>query len=312
MRLDRQKLVKTEEWGHFPPLVDPEFVLADQARHQASDLVVGVGQFGVARAYPLSMLWLHGCVNDMMYAKAVLVAYCPFSSAGAAFDPVLARNRRLTFEVYGIYQGATMLRDRQTGSLWSLLEGRCLAGPLKGHLLRQLAAVQATWAQWLWQHPDTQVLADNTPFRDRYRPLGLVKARLGSGYRRFPTDWQPGLPTETLVLGIRAGGEPWAYPLRDLPPVSNERLGEKAVVIFCDRQAGQGIAFQREIDGLELAFQESEQGIMDQETGSLWWRDGRCRQGPLARRSLTLVPCLTVEWYAWSAYYPRTRLLHPS
>jgi len=312
MRLDRAKLVKTEGLGACPPLLDPKFVAADAARCRPDDLVIGIEWSGVAKAYPLSMLWLHGCVNDMVYAKAVLVAYCPFSSAWAVFDPLLARNRRLTFETYGVYQGATVIRDQQTGSLWSPLEGRCLTRPLKDRLLRQIAAIQATWAQWLWLHPDTQVLADDTPFRDRYRPLGLVKARLGSGYRRFPTDWKPGLPPEMLVLGVRSQEGPHAYPLRELPSVANEKLGKQAMVIFSDRQAEHAIAFERETDGQDMTFLEKDGEIRDCETGSLWSRDGRCRRGPLSGHPLTLVPCLTVEWYAWSAYFPQTRLVQHS
>ena len=202
-----------------------------------------------------------------------------------------------------------LMQDHQTGSLWSHLEGRCLTGKLVGRQLKQLPLVHVTWAEWLRLHPNTLVLSNDTPYRDRYRPLGLVKARLGSGYRHFPAEWKKGLQPEQLVLGIRTEKEHWAYPLAELEPVMNETLGGKPVVIFYSREAEHAIAFLREMEGEELTFEAAAGAIRDRETGSLWSREGRCLEGPLEGRSLAFVPSITVEWYAWSAYYPQSRLM---
>jgi hypothetical protein len=198
---------------------------------------------------------------------------------------------------------------RAAGSLWSHLDGRCLAGELAGHQLKPLPVVLATWGEWLRLHPDSLVLSKDTPYRDRYRPLGLLKARLGSGYRWFPTDWKQGLPPEQLVLGIRTEEGQWAYLLTELEPVTNQRLGSKPLVIFYSQDVEHAIAFLREVEGEELTFEMTGGVIRDVETESLWSREGHCLEGPLAGRSLPFVPSITVEWYAWSAYYPQTRLL---
>jgi hypothetical protein len=88
--VDGGKLIRTEERGVFPPLTDPEFVTADNTRCRLIDLTLGIERFSEAKAYPLSREWLHGYVNEMLCTRAVLVAYCPFSSARASFDPLLA------------------------------------------------------------------------------------------------------------------------------------------------------------------------------------------------------------------------------
>lgn len=229
-KLDKSKLVCTR--GQFPsePLTDPQFVSATGVGLPPDEVVIGLEMYGVAKAYPTSMLGLHHCVNDLVYIKPVLISLCSLCSSGVGFDPMLGRDRRLTFELYGVYQGAMVMRDQQTGSLWTHVEGRCLRGPLSGRQLRPLPVIHATWAQWLGEHPDTLVLSANTPYRDRYRPLGQLKARLGSGYRRYPSQWRQGLPPEALVLGIRTEEGAWAYPLAALEPVVNDVLGKLLIL----------------------------------------------------------------------------------
>jgi hypothetical protein len=248
----------------------------------------------------------------MVYFKPVLISFCGLCSSGVAFETALSRQERLTFEPYGVYQGATVLRDHQTKSLWSHLDGRCLSGKLAGRQLKQLPAVQVSWAQWRRWHPDTLVLSNDTPYRDRYRPLGMAKARLGSGYRKYPSDWKPGLQPEALVLGLRTEEGQWAYPLTELTPVVNDEVEGKPVVIFHDRVTEHAIAFWREIEGDELNFVDVGGEIKDKETESTWSQEGRCLEGRLEGRTLDFTPSVTVEWYAWSAYYPDTHLIRPA
>ena len=73
--LDKSKVVRTRELGPFEPLVDPKFVPADEARWPLDEVILGIEQFGVAKAYPTSMLWLHHCVNDLVYIKPVLISF---------------------------------------------------------------------------------------------------------------------------------------------------------------------------------------------------------------------------------------------
>ena len=55
------------------------------------------------------------------------------------------------------------MRDRQTSTVWSHLEGVALRGPLAGSRMELIPLVHATWEQWRGLHPDTLVLSEDTP-----------------------------------------------------------------------------------------------------------------------------------------------------
>ncbi len=64
-----------------------------------------------------------------------------------------------TFQVSGmLWRNSLIMRDRETGSLWSHVTGEGLSGPAKGKRLEKSASVQTTWKNWRAAHPDTRVL----------------------------------------------------------------------------------------------------------------------------------------------------------
>ena len=84
----------------------------------------------------------------------------------------------LTFELFGLYNGVFAMKDQQTESVWSHLEGRALRGPLAGARMELLPLVHATWDEWRRLHPDTLVLSENTP--GRYITAAAKSAAPGS------------------------------------------------------------------------------------------------------------------------------------
>lgn len=77
--------------------------------------------------------------------------------------------------------------------------------------------------------------------------------------------------------------------------------------------AGQDIgasgAFRPELDGRGLLFSVRAGAVVDAQTGSHWSLAGRAESGPLAGRSLTPVAHVDSFWFAWLAFWPRTRLV---
>jgi hypothetical protein len=62
--------------------------------------------------------------------------------------------------VNGVAEALTM-RDEQTGSLWSGLDGKAAEGPLKGKRLAQVPSTYAFWFAWKDYYPETTVYGED-------------------------------------------------------------------------------------------------------------------------------------------------------
>ena len=224
------------------------------------------------------------------------------------YDPVVD-GQALTFDVFGLLQGVFTMVDRQTGSLWTHLDGHAIRGPLQGDRLTMVPAPQTTWGKWKEDYPNTLVLSPDTPFRDRYRPV-----RIGVFNRTEDLYGDDRLPSNTLVVGVEVGGEFRAYPIEDLTEsggVANDEIAGLPVLVIYDEGSRTGVAFSRDQDGQALEFERGagpDFVVMDRQTGTQWDRHGKAVSGPLQGGSLHFVASFISEWYGWSAYHPDTEL----
>ncbi|MBI4521491.1 MAG: DUF3179 domain-containing protein [Gemmatimonadetes bacterium] len=86
----------------------------------------------------------------------------------------------LTFGVSGmLYRDALVMYDRQTGTLWSQVDGRGIQGALAGARLEPLPSIHATWKEWRATYPTSRRNA--WPGSER---LG-VRASANSGAHRL-------------------------------------------------------------------------------------------------------------------------------
>ncbi len=221
----------------------------------------------------------------------------------------------LSFDLFGLFQDVFTMTDRQTGTLWTHLDGKAIRGPLEGKRLTIVPAPQMTWAQWVESRPDTTVLSPDTPFSGRYR-----QAQIG---RYNPSEDQYGddrLPANALVVGVEVDGQFKGYPADALHTgggVVNDTLAGQPVVVVYDSIARTGLAYSRRVAGQTLEFynaaalsNEATGGVelRDRETGSRWKLQGGAVSGPLVGESLTFVSSFISEWYGWSAYHPESTI----
>ena len=91
------------------------------------------------KLYPYRVLERQNVVNDEFNGANVVVYYSPGDATATAWRRELD-DRVLTFGLSDRKdgQGNVLLRDKETGSLWSWLRGEAVEGPLKGRKLRQL------------------------------------------------------------------------------------------------------------------------------------------------------------------------------
>jgi len=78
--------------------------------------------------------------------------------AAGSDHPIVTFNRRVSGRVlsFRLAQGApSVMEDTETGSRWSLADGKAISGSLKGAQLERAPAYPAFWFGWLGYFPNT-------------------------------------------------------------------------------------------------------------------------------------------------------------
>jgi hypothetical protein len=307
----------------IPALTRPAVVSATQADGflEPDSLVLGVAIGGEARAYPHNVLWWHEIVNDVLGATPITVSYCPLTGSGMVYDPVIAGTAR-EFGVSGLlFDNNLILYDRsQQETLWSQMRVQGICGALAGETPRLLPVVQATWAAWKAQHPETTVVSFDTGFRRNYDvyPYGTYDQISDRGLL-FPHSFiDERRPMKEVVLGIEHEGVSRAYPhgLLGVRTAVNDEVAGLAVLVVFDAAAQMGIAFERSVGEQILTFDvESGTGfpfsLRDAETGTLWDLGGAAVEGPLSGSRLEPIATYSAMWFAWASFNRGTEIYAP-
>jgi len=67
--------------------------------------------------------------------------------------------RSYTFQVSGmLWRNSLVMRDRETGSLWSHVTGEGLCGPMAGEVLEPVPVTTVFWFAWSSFYPNTRVV----------------------------------------------------------------------------------------------------------------------------------------------------------
>lgn len=169
------KLVETgTEYGSIPSLYRPRYDRIQDANLSSSDddiMFVVIFPDG-PRIYPQRIMVWHQVVNEVIDDVAYTVTYCPISGTLMAYNAYLD-GLNLIFDIEGrLYDGNSVLMDRNSGSLWLQETGMAFEGPLLGRGLPLLPVFWTTWGAAKRVYPDAPVLArpaGNKPYgRDPY------------------------------------------------------------------------------------------------------------------------------------------------
>ena len=319
-------VVVAAAWASDQPaavsLDSPKCVRVPEARGELpDDEELGVGRNAEYCAYPLRMMAYHRVVNDHLGGPPILVSYDPETGAGRVFDPVL-EGKAYTFDAAAPLRGLPVLKDRETGSVWSALTGEALSGPLTGKRLAAVPSLILTWGRWKSLHSDSWVLGEDPLLSPHYTArVTAAVCPLPRSAADLPQKTDARLKPEALVIGIAAEGQPAAYPLTDKQgryparpqAVAVTHLGSQRLVILSDPAAHAAAVYRPEAKQQSLTFAVHENaGVpqwIDRQTGSTWNLGGRCVEGPLKGEALSPANFMRVRWYAWSAAYPRTAIV---
>ena len=120
------------------------------------ELVLGMTVSGFAKAYPFSAISEQTIINDHFAGEEVVITFEPVSESGAAFQRRLD-GRTLNFEPAEGRVGIALMQDLETGSLWQVLTGQAVEGPLLGQKLKRLPSHYSFWFAWSDFHPETEL-----------------------------------------------------------------------------------------------------------------------------------------------------------
>ncbi|WP_020405246.1 DUF3179 domain-containing protein [Hahella ganghwensis] len=201
----------------IPSIDNPRFLSLDQADFlEDEDRILGINHAGIQRAYPIRILNYHEIVNDRFAGRSVIVSFCPLCGTGMAFSGEID-GQSVEFGVSGLlYNSDLLMYDRDTESLWSQIEGRAVAGLLKGKELESIPVLHTTWADWRSRYPDSKVLSMETGHRRNYDKTPYPDYQT-SRYVYFPVStmdrrYHPKEP----VLGVELNGVSKVYPFIEL------------------------------------------------------------------------------------------------
>lgn len=304
----------------IPALTTPEVVPASEGTFIGDAArVLGVEVDGEARAYPFVVMWWHEIVNDTLGGTSILVSYCPLTGSGIAFDPSVDGSAR-TFGVSGLlFENNLIMFDRESESLWNQMSLGAQCGLEAGKELARLPIVETTWGEWKARFPNSTVVTTNTGHGRVYGvyPYGDYDQR-GNGGLTFPSSpFSSERPPKEPVLGIHEGDDALGFPYGAFEDggenvAVNETVGQRAVVVTWNNAEKTAVAFDRTVAGQTLTLTMSDPDAMtmtDAETGSTWDVRGEAVSGPLTGERLSMVAdAYVVFWFAWSIYYPDTRL----
>lgn len=313
----------------IPPIDAPRFSRAAGAPGSAREPVVAVETGGRAKAYPIRILIWHEIVNDELAGRPIAVTFCPLCNTSIVFARTVA-GRSLRFGTTGNLRASDLVMwDDATQSWWQQFTGDAVVGDLTGSRLERLPSRVVSLGRFRREHPDGEVLTEQTGHR---RPYGR-NPYVGYDDVRSPPFLLPGRPPDgrlapkerVVSIGRAQVAVPFAA-LRQAGVVETD-VGDIPVSVWwidgvaspldtpdiaAGREVGSASVVDRRLDGRVLSFTRRRGEVRDEQTGTAWGSDGTGLSGPLAGRRLRPVLHDTPFWFAVAAFRPDVRIVRRS
>lgn len=303
-----EQIVRVLPRDAIPAIDRPTFEAVAKARtFDANEPMIGLVGTSERRAYSTWQLDRHEIVNDTLEGRPVAVTWCPLCGTAIVYARTVA-GRTLTFGVSGmLYRDALVMYDRETGTLWSHVDGRALKGPLLGEMLQPVPAVHATWKEWKALYPESVVLKKNDGYQSSYEDYNRDPSRLGVFGRRMNRS---ALPPKERILGIRFNGAAVAFVVKDVrrAAIVEIEVGDVPIILIAAGADLPVLAFERRVRDRVLTFARAdspEPALEDAETRSRWRvSDGEAIAGPLQGQRLTRAVAHPAFWFGWYGFFP--------
>ncbi|MDR1776784.1 MAG: DUF3179 domain-containing protein [Desulfovibrio sp.] len=311
------KLVQTSvSYGAIPALYRPRYdrVLdADLNVSRDEPVFVVILPTG-PHIYPQSILVWHQVVNEVIDDVAYAITYCPITGTLMAYNAEM-QGLNLIFDLEGrLYDGNSVLIDRNSGSLWLQESGMAFDGPLLGRGMPMLPVFWTNWGAASKIFPDAQVLAmppGNRPYgRDPYGNY----LRRGTYYDNdilvYPIQrLDKRFPKKTPMLCLEYNNFLLAIDIAHVKKrgAVNFFLGPAALIAVHDRKLDVVRVFDRQIWAEPFLFATQYGKLIDLTTRSVWDpATGKALEGNMQGASMKQIYGCYSMWFAWSSMNPET------
>jgi len=311
--LDRRIRLGEITWGGvrkdgIPALTNPKLIPATEADYITDkELVFGISINGDTRAYPYRFMDWHEMLNDTIGGEPVSLAYCTLCGSGILYKTQINKDEDpIIFGSSGfLYRSNKLMYDQKTHSLWNQFSGQPVVGKLANSEieLEVLPLVTTSWGEWKKQHPNTQVLAEDTGFHRDYTPGAAYGAYFFGDELMFPASLQDeSLKQKDKVFGLRISGANKAWPLSLFKKnkIIHDQIGIIPIVLIGNAKTQTVRAYRSE----GLTFQHAKNGALMVDNQE-WQITENQLIGPNGEKH-TRLPGHVAYWFAWSGYFPDT------
>jgi hypothetical protein len=208
----------------------------------------------------------------------------------------------------GLYNGVSILWDRETGSVWDHITGEAMYGPSVGHWLPIYNLLHTNAAAALEADPELRIAISDRPIRQRGNFLDWVMGRFTSLSERFErTIAKEDKRRPTLEVGIGLWTENVAryYSMEDVlaagEAISDELDGRRLVVYVEPRSRALGALYA------ETGNAEWVEGELRLDDGVVL-REGRLYGSDGARLEIERPLQLFTRWYGFALTFPGTEI----
>jgi hypothetical protein len=214
--VDGDAIVQMKPPGEMPSALEATLVPADRHsdRPDEFDQVIGLVVDSQPRAYPIGLLDRVEVVDDSAADRPLVVTRCALTGIVAVYERRVGQ-QTLSFENSGaLWRDTLVMRDRETGTYWTVATGRALSGPLAGERLEAVPAQVTRMEFWNREYPNSLYLdLDRTtvvPFTMR-----LYAASPTQGFSGAHTSDRRHRPKEEVFV-LREGFEALALAAHEI------------------------------------------------------------------------------------------------
>lgn len=281
---------------------------------------------GGARIYPQRYLVWHQVVNELINDHAYAITYCPITGTLMAYDASM-QGLNLIFDVEShsspegtsgfLYDGNSVLTDRNSGSLWLQETGMAFDGQLLGRGMPTLPVFWTTWGAASRVFPDAPVLAKprgKRPYgRDPYGSYLKKDTYYDNDILAYQPRWLDRrfhrktpmlcLEYENFLLAVDI-----AYVKKK--GAVNFFLGPAPLLAVHDKRLDVVRIYSRQIWADPFLFVMREGRLMDLNTRSIWdVATGKATEGNMRGASMKEFFGVYSMWFAWYSLNPETLVI---
>lgn len=292
----------------IPSIDAPQFTDANSVSFlNNEDLVIGIINNGVVKAYPHIILDWHEVVNDNIGGKAVTINYCPLTGTAFGWESTV-NGSATTFGVSGLlYNANLILYDRRTDSNWSQIALQCVNGELINDRPTVTQVIETNWLTWKTLYPNSEVLNTSTGFSRTYgtSPYGDY-ATNNNRFIFTPAIFNNSLPSKERVYAIINNEKSRTYQFSKLTngKAFKETFEGKEYLIVGNEHLIHAFEIDTNHSNLTFEYEFNNEAFFKDNEGNMWNVFGEAVLGPRTGEALTPATSVVSYWFAIANFYP--------